>query len=105
MTRTLLLCTVFAALFLAVPTLAQDRLSLTTDSEAAKTDFRAALDHLNNVEFAAARDASDAALKKDPDFALALMVRGVTSETFSDGTAYVNKGKALRSEVTPGERH
>lgn len=105
MTRILLLCTVIAALFLAVPALAQDRLSLTTDSEVAQTHFREALDHLHNVEYAAARDAADAALKKDPDFALALIVRGVTGETFADGTSYVKKGKALRSEVSPGERH
>lgn len=78
---------------------------LTTDSKVAKTHFQEALDHLNNVEFVAAREAAEAALAEDSDFALALMVRGVVSETFADGESFIKKGKAQRSTVTTGEQH
>jgi tetratricopeptide (TPR) repeat protein len=80
-------------------------MSLTTASTTAETHFREALDHLNNVEFVAAREAADEALANDADFALALLVRGLTSETFADGQSYIEKAKAQRSAVTPGERH
>jgi len=92
-------------LLLTVPALGQDRMPLTTSSNSAKVQFRTALDHLNNVEVVAARDAADQALKKDPDFALALLVRGLTSKSFADGESYIEKAQARRSAVTVGERH
>lgn len=102
--RTLLLAAI-VPLLLTVPALGQDRMPLTTASNSAKAQFRTALDHLNNVEVMAARDAADRALKKDPDFALALLVRGLTSESFADGKSYIEKAQAGRSAVTVGERH
>lgn len=78
---------------------------LTTDSEAAQLAFLEALDHAHNVQLAAARDAADAALAEDADFALALTLRGRLSQSADERARYMKKAKALRAEVSESERH
>lgn len=104
MRQTLLVCAVIAL----APSLAlaqQKQLSVTTTSPEALVLYERALDYVENVESASARPLLDQAIQKDPDFAMAYILRAVTGGGFTQ--ARVNREKALNlaDKVSPGERH
>lgn len=95
---------VLLGVFMAVPVLAQDRMPLTSESDDAKEAVMEAMDHAFNVQFVAAREAADRALSEDPEFALALALRGVTSESYQKGQSYIDRAVELRGQASEGER-
>jgi len=92
------------SLVLTVPVLAQDRMPLTSSSETAREAVLDAIDHAFNVQPVAARAAADRALDADPEFALAMVVRGATSESYEKGQDYIDRALELTKEVSDGER-
>lgn len=102
--RPLVLC-LFVAAFLAPAAHAQDRMPLTTDSDAARAAFIEARNHLNNVHYTAAQEAVDRAIAEDPTFAAALALRSFLSQRSEAQTTYFKRAKAQRANASPGEQH
>jgi tetratricopeptide (TPR) repeat protein len=104
MKKTLLVCAVIAL----APSLAsaqQKQLSVTTTSPEALVLYQKALDYAENVESASARPLLDQAIQKDPDFAMAYILRAFTGGGFDVSRQNREQALSLVDKVSPGERH
>jgi tetratricopeptide (TPR) repeat protein len=79
-------------------------MAITTSSPEARQLYVQARDKANNLELQAALKLIDQAIAKDPDFAMAYMLRANASASFPVFRENLDKAVSLADRVSPGER-
>lgn len=80
-------------------------MSITTSSAEARQLYLQAVDKAENLELDAAAKLADQAIAKDPDFAMAYLLRGQSGTGFVAFRENMDKAVSLVDKVSPGERH
>lgn len=93
----------FVLMFIATPLFAQE-ISVTTDSNEAKSLFVEGRTLYDNIRFDEARDIFDQALMADADFALAHTYRALTATSDKDFENHLTKAVEIKNNVSDGER-
>lgn len=105
-TRLLALSASLVVCVLTAPLLASTgELPVTTSSPEARQLFVQAMDKADNLELQAALKLVDQAIAKDPDFAMAYLLRANVVASFSAVRENIEKAVSLADKVSPGERN
>lgn len=93
------------AIALAIPAVASNRgVPVTTSSPEARQLYLQAQEKADNLELPAAAKLIDQAIEKDPDFAMAYLLRANASSALPVFRENLDKAVALADKVSPGER-